>query len=312
LLVVASILLLNRLGVHLQLGWVIPLVGIAIGGAVTYSQLDEVQRIGGSGAGGKLPSTKEILLRAALGAAIMISAIFMLVVRDTQAVVVARVLMGAVIALLGLGVVMAPWSLVAWRRFVDERDGRVREAERADLAAHLHDSVLQTLSLIQRNSEDGATVVRLARAQERDLRAMLYGPGRVGADGTQTVSGAAAAIVAEVEDHFGVPIELVVVGDHPVGEAAHALLAALREAVMNAVRHGAPPVQVYLECLPGEAEAFVRDRGPGFDPAEIEQDRLGVRESIIGRMTRHGGSADVRSTPGDGAEIRLRIPWPAE
>jgi signal transduction histidine kinase len=192
-----------------------------------------------------------------------------------------------------------------WRDLDTERAARIREAERADIAAHLHDSVLQTLALIQRHGSDPAAVARLARAQERDLRDWLYGPRP--ADGA-SLAGEVRAAAADVEDRHGVAVDVVLVGDRPGDDRVSALVAALREAMVNAARHAGSPVQVYVECGPGGVEAFVRDRGTGFSLAAVPDDRLGIRESIIGRMERHGGSATVRSTPGEGTEVRLELP----
>jgi signal transduction histidine kinase len=200
--------------------------------------------------------------------------------------------------------VLAPWAVRLWRDLDSEREARVRETERAEIAAHLHDSVLQTLALIQRSSGDAARVARLARAQERDLRDWLYGPRP---SPVATVAGAVREAGAEVEDRHGVALELVVVGDRPMDERSAALVAALREAMWNAVRHAGAPVSVYVEVGPDDIEGFVRDRGSGFDPGAVPKDRLGVRESIIGRMERHGGTAQVRSDD-DGTEVRLRLP----
>ncbi len=203
---------------------------------------------------------------------------------------------------------LGPWGLRLWRDLDAERAARARESERADIAAHLHDSVLQTLALIQRRSDDPVQVARLARAQERDLRDWLYGSGPAGGG---TLAAQVKGAAAEVEDRHGVSVDVVVVGDRAEDERTTALVAALREAMVNAVRHGRdPPVQVYVESGPDGVEAFVRDRGPGFDPDAVPADRLGVRESIIARTERHGGTADVRSTPGDGTEVRLTMPPP--
>lgn len=185
-----------------------------------------------------------------------------------------------------------------------EQSERIRATERADIAAHLHDSVLQTLALIQRRSDDPATVVRLARSQERELRTWLYADRVQSGD---TIAAAVAAVAHEVEDDHGVPIDLVVTGDQPLDEGGSALVKAAREAMLNAVRHGAPPVSAYVEVGPHGVECFVRDHGEGFDLDEVGPDRLGVRQSILGRMERHGGSARIRHLEG-GTEIELTLP----
>ena len=182
--------------------------------------------------------------------------------------------------------------------------GGCRARERADIAAHLHDSVLQTLALIQRRSHDPSAVALLARAQERDLRQWLYGPPT---QGPEMLAAALTAVASEVEDMHGQPVELVVAGDRPLEPHGRALAEALREALRNAVRHGRPPVSAYVEIGPDGVEAFVRDRGDGFDLAEVPPDRLGVRHSIIERMERHGGSARLRRLE-EGTEVSLMLP----
>ena len=168
-----------------------------------------------------------------------------------------------------------------------------------------HDSVLQTLALIQKHADDGRTVAKLARAQERDLRGWLYGED---AHPETSVAAALRAAAAEVEDAFGVPVEVVTVGDVAVDEPRRPLVLAAREAMVNAAKHsGAEQVDVFAECTDAQVEVFVRDRGRGFDEASVPEDRLGVRNSIVDRMRRHGGTAAIRTAPGDGTEVRLAM-----
>ncbi len=215
-------------------------------------------------------------------------------------------LVAAALGGIGLAITLGPW---VWRLTSDlaaERAERVRTQERADLAAHLHDSVLQTLALIQKNAGDAATVARLARSQERDLRSWLFDSTPVG-DGT--LAGAMREVVREIEDTYGVDVELVTVGEAHVDEALAPIVAATREAATNAAKHaGTHVVDIYAEVGPTQVEVFVRDRGTGFDPESIPADRQGVRNSILDRMSRHGGTAEVRSTPGSGTEVRLKLP----
>lgn len=180
----------------------------------------------------------------------------------------------------------------------------MHEATRADIAAHLHDGVLQTLALIQRSADDPAAVIGLARKQERELRAWLYGSTD---DPSETLAAAVTAAAAEVEELHGVPIDVVVTGDRPLDDGGRTLVRALREALLNAVRHGSPPVSAYVEIGPRAVEAFVRDHGAGFDVSAVPSDRLGVKESIMGRMTRHGGTAEVRRRD-PGTEVILTMP----
>jgi signal transduction histidine kinase len=204
----------------------------------------------------------------------------------------------------GVALVLLPWGLKFWRDLEAERAGRVRETERAEIAAHLHDSVLQTLALIQRRAGNEHDVVRLARAQERELRGWLFkDPARDAGQLSERIKAAAA----EVEDGLGNAVDVVTVGDTEMTERHEALVQASREAMLNAARHGGGPVSVYLEVSDGGAEVFVKGRGPGFELHNVPQDRLGVRESIIGRMKRHGGNAAISSGP-DGTEVRLRLP----
>jgi signal transduction histidine kinase len=212
----------------------------------------------------------------------------------------------AVIALAGVGVVAAPalWRTATALR--SEKEGRIREQERAELAAMIHDQVLHTLALIQRNSADPATVTRLARGQERSLRNSLYKP--MGS-AEEFFAIAVEDAPAEVEDTYAIAVETVVVGDRQIDERTRALVAATREALVNAARHAkVATISLYAEVEPDEISVFVRDRGSGFDMSTIDDNRHGVRGSIVGRMKRHGGRADIRSEPGEGTEVRLHLP----
>jgi signal transduction histidine kinase len=202
-----------------------------------------------------------------------------------------------------------------WRDLDTERRERIRSQERAEVAAHVHDSVLHTLTLIQRNAADPREVQRLARAQERDLRAWLYEPK---ADAEQHLAAAVRKAAAEVEDHHGLPIEVVCVGDCPLDDRLGAMLQAAREAMVNAAKYAGGPqsvdgepvassLSVYAEVAGDDVSIFVRDRGAGFDLDAIPHDRMGLRESIIGRMERNGGKAEIRTAPGEGTEVRLEM-----
>ncbi|GAB2847845.1 ATP-binding protein [Actinocorallia aurea] len=216
-----------------------------------------------------------------------------------------QVLLATAIILTGVTVVITPWLVKLWQELDAERAERVRSQERAEVAAHIHDSVLHTLTLIQRNAHDPKEVARLARSQERDLRAWLYQPK---SDSSRNFAAAVQETTAEVEDLHGVPIEVVCVGDCPLDDRIGAMIQAAREAMVNAAKYsGAPSVSVYAEVSGDELEIFVRDRGKGFDLDAVPADRMGVRGSIIGRMERHGGTARVRSAPGEGTEIRLEL-----
>jgi signal transduction histidine kinase len=175
------------------------------------------------------------------------------------------------------------------------------------VAAHLHDSVLQTLAMMQKRADNPREVSTLARRQERELRDWLSGKSE--AERETSLAGTLEAVAADVEEHHGVAIEAVTVGDTPLDERGRALAAAAREAMVNAARYAGDdgPVRMFAEISPSTIQVFVRDRGPGFDPARVPDDRRGVRDSIIGRMERNGGRAEVRSQAGEGTEVELTM-----
>lgn len=212
---------------------------------------------------------------------------------------------------LGVALVFGPWIARLVRQLGDERRDRIRSDERADMAAHLHDSVLQTLALIQRHADAPQDARSLARRQERELRAWLYDDRRrADADGAPlTLAVALDGVTDEVEtDHRGVEVDVVLVGDCPLDPGLAALVKAVREAVVNAATHsGETEVSVYVEVDGGRVEAFVRDRGRGFDPGAVNGDRQGIAQSIVRRMARHGGRAQVHSAPGEGTEVTFEI-----
>ncbi|MEV4517815.1 PspC domain-containing protein [Dactylosporangium sp. NPDC049525] len=216
----------------------------------------------------------------------------------------------AAVALAGVGLALAPLLYRMFTQLSTEREARVREQERAELAAMVHDQVLHTLALIQRNAGDLKEVQRLARGQERTLRNWLYKPT---ASPTEKFGAALEEASAEVEDTFAIAVETVVVGDLNVDERVAAIVAAAREALVNAAKHAkVETVSLYAEVEPDCVSVFVRDRGIGFDLTAVESDRHGVRGSILARMQRHGGKAEIRSTPGDGTEVRLSLPIDTE
>ncbi|WP_087873972.1 ATP-binding protein [Arthrobacter globiformis] len=302
LLLVAAILIARLLGVEVPLGTLIPAAAILGGAAIAWMQLDETRRAGlvdktkADQAGG--------WARLAAGLALVVAGVLVMVSGSGSWEQTWLALLASVAVLGGVALVLLPWGLKFWRDLEAERAGRVRETERAEIAAHLHDSVLQTLALIQRRAGNEHDVVRLARAQERELRGWLF---KDPAANAGQLSDRIKAAAAEVEDGLGNAVDVVTVGDAGMTERHEALVQASREAMLNAARHGGGPVSVYLEVSDGGAEVFVKDRGPGFELHNVPHDRLGVRESIIGRMKRHGGNADINSGP-DGTEVRLRLP----
>ena len=302
LLLVAGIMIAQLLGVDVPLGTLIPAAAVLGGASIAWMQLDETRRAGlvdktkADQAGG--------WARLAAGLALVVAGVLVMVSGSGSWEQTWLALLASVAVLGGVVLVLLPWALKFWRDLETERAGRIRETERAEIAAHLHDSVLQTLALIQRRAGSEHDVVRLARAQERELRGWLFqDPGREAGQLSDRIK----AVAAEVEDLLGNAVEVVSVGDAAMTEGHEAMVQAGREAMLNASRHGGGAVSVYLEASDGQAEIFIKDRGPGFELADVPEDRLGVRESIIGRMKRHGGSAAILST-GDGTEVRLRLP----
>ena len=242
---------------------------------------------------------------AVFGGIVLLSlGVVMVASRDNPPIILLRG--GLIGAALVAGVLFAlvPMWLRTTKDLSQAQAQRVRESERADIAAHLHDSVLQALTLIRASAEDPARVRAIALTEERELRAWLYTGHAQAAD---SLEAAVTEAVVGVESRYGVPISVVVVGDMRPGPAELALVAALAEASQNAVRHGAPPVSVYVEVRGRVVEAFVKDHGEGFDPGLIADDRHGVRDSIVGRMRRVGGEASIRSGA-RGTEISLRVP----
>ncbi|HZB31119.1 MAG TPA: PspC domain-containing protein [Streptosporangiaceae bacterium] len=280
-----------------------PLVAGGLGAAVLWQQADRNQRQRW------LRTTtvplRRMWLRSLLGAFLVIGGIGGFVAQRVNATEARAVLIATAVILSGVAVIATPWLMRLWQDLDVERRERIRSQERAELAAHVHDSVLHTLTLIQRSAHDSREVQRLARSQERELRGWLYAPR---ADPDQTLAAAVQKIAGEVEDDHGVPIEVVCVGDCSLTAALGAMLQAAREAMVNAAKYAeAPSVSVYAEVSGDDVAIYVRDRGKGFDLDAIPRDRMGVRGSIIGRMERSGGTATVRTAPGEGTEVRLEL-----
>lgn len=249
------------------------------------------------------PDSGRFRFRTAVGILLLAAGLLILgrtAIRAIEAVLAAVAVTGA-----GMVVLFGPW---VWRLVADlgaERSKRIREEERADMAAHLHDSVLQTLALIQR-TEDPRRVVTLARVQERELRRWLYDDRP--ANGRERLSGALQREADRIEKTFDIPVELVKVGDRPVDDQVRSLVAAAGEALTNAARHsGAERISVYSEVVEGTVDVWISDMGRGFDRARVPPDRHGIAESIIGRMQSNGGVATVSSEPGEGTEVHLRL-----
>jgi phage shock protein PspC (stress-responsive transcriptional regulator)/two-component sensor histidine kinase len=311
LLTLSVLLTMRAVGLWFSDVIVWPAVLVAAGGAMLWRQslrptsVEAPPRVG-------LPAPEEerrernrVLSGSGAGAALVIAAgVWFLYATGSLSAARDAVLAALVVAVV-LGVIFAPWMVRLIRSLSTEREERIRSQARAEMGAHLHDSVLQTLALVQKRADDPRAVAALARTQERELRAWLAG--REG--GHDRLAAALEALAGEVERAHGVPVEVVVVGDRELDNRGDALVAAVREAMVNAAKFGAgSTVDVYAEAGGGELQVFVRDRGPGFDPAAVPADRRGVRESIVGRMTRHGGRAAIHSAPGAGTEVELTLP----
>lgn len=308
-LVVGIGLLLTALGVTVLGGAAVPIIVAVIGAALIWRQTDDEQRDAWSQAAGRAArqtagtAASTGRWRVLIGVGLVVLALIALVATRTNP---AQAVQGLAIALLllgGVALVAFPWIYRAWREASEQRRALIRSEERAEIAAHVHDSVLQTLTLIQRYSDDPTEVTRLARTEERNLRSWLYAPT---GDPERTFAAAIERDAASVEADYSATLDVVAVGDAPLDSGLAALIAAAREAMINAARHGGGHASVYAECRDDVAEVFVRDRGPGFDLTGIPDDRHGVRESIIGRMERNGGSATFRTTAG--TEVHLRMP----
>ncbi|MFL5887137.1 MAG: PspC domain-containing protein [Thermoleophilaceae bacterium] len=319
-LLLASLLLAMRgigLWVSDAVAW--PLVLVAVGGALLWRQsLGGRAEQDAAAAGGPAEAVvaepaetrAAVVSRTGIGAALVVAA-GVVFLEATGSLGAARdAVLAALVAAVVLALIFAPWILRLVRSRDAERAERIRSQERAEMAAHLHDSVLQTLALVQRRADDPSEVSSLARRQERELRAWLSG--RTALRGERRLIAALEEVAGEVERDRGVEVDVVAVGDLALDERGEALVAAAREAMLNAAKFGGgSTVDVYAEASDGRMQVFVRDRGPGFDPAALPPDRRGVRESIVGRMERNGGRATVSSSPGGaGTEVELVMEEP--
>ncbi|MFJ7076044.1 PspC domain-containing protein [Streptomyces sp. NPDC098781] len=290
--------------------YLLPAVLVGAGVALVWRQADNARRARWMEVGRRRRTLS--LLRAAGGVVLVTAGVSGIFVLQGSAAHLGSVLQAALAVLVGITLLAGPYLVRMTQDLSEERLMRIRAQERAEVAAHVHDSVLHTLTLIQRNAENANEVRRLARAQERDLRTWLYKPEGTGKDEADEPTDLADAVrrnAAEVEDKHGVPIEVVVVGDCPLDEKIGAQMQAAREAMVNAAKYGGEggAVQVYAEVEGKTVFVSVRDRGPGFDLDSIPADRMGVRESIIGRMERYGGTARLRAVPDGGTEVELEM-----
>jgi signal transduction histidine kinase len=303
-LTIGGLLLLNAIGLGIGPGLAVPLVAVGLGVSMLWRQADDDQRERWRARTGTHRLTGAA--RAGIGVALVLLGAGAILVGPADLNGTGGGLVAALIVATGIALVSSPWWVRMARDLNAERNARIREQERAEVAAHVHDSVLHTLTLIQRHVDDPREVARLARAQERELRGWLYRPTT---DSTLALAAALEAAAAEVEDAHGIAIEVVVVGDCPLDDRLAALRDAAREALVNAAKYAeGAAVSLYAEVEPDQVTVFVRDRGPGFALDAVPEDRLGLRQSVRGRMDRNGGAAVVRSTPGEGTEVQLEMP----
>jgi signal transduction histidine kinase/phage shock protein PspC (stress-responsive transcriptional regulator) len=274
------------------------------GGAILWRQADETSRLRWRAlATGEARGAT--LVRYALGLLLVVIGMVTFLAAQGRLDQARRALLPVLVVVVGVLIVIGPWLLRAIRQRDAERTARIREQERVEIAGRVHDSMLQTLTLIQRRADDPTEVRRLVRHSERELRGWLYAPA---AEDT-ALRAVLTAVCGDVEDEYGVTIDLVVVGEHPGGPPVQPFVRALREAAINAAKHsGTKEFAVYVEVAADQLVGFVRDRGQGFDVDAVPTDRFGVRESVVARMQRHGGDAVIRSSPGTGTEIRLSLP----
>ncbi|MEP6852430.1 MAG: ATP-binding protein [bacterium] len=289
-------------------GFFVPILLAALGGALVWRQGSENQREHWARMStSSLRSTargRTGVIRLVTGAALVITGGVLVLTRGSSVDEIASALVVVAVVSVGFALISGPLWVGLVSDLSAERRELIRAQERADLAARVHDSVLQTLALIQRNAASPREVARLARGQERELRSLLYG--------RPTATGRFAAAVndavGEVEDAYAVGVDAVVVGDVEMDERFDALVQAAREAMVNAAKHaGVDTISLYAEADASEVVVYVRDRGQGFDPDDVPADRQGLRGSIRDRVERHGGTTRVRSRPGQGTEVELRL-----
>lgn len=305
------IVLMWTLGLWFSAGFAWPAVLAAVGFAILWARDpgDRISRPDLTRLGTPVQavlSGRVSLPRIAIGALLILGGMGILLAATTSLSAATSVVVAVIVTVGGLVLLAGPWIWNMGRTLIDERSSRIRSEERAEMAAHLHDSVLQTLALIQR-AKAPREMATLARTQERELRAWLYG--RAPSVRGGRLRDAIDAMASRIERRHQVRVETVVVGDAELDERVRALVAACTEAALNAAKHsGALEVSVYLEAEADTITAFIRDQGRGFNPAEVSADRRGIDESIVARMTRHGGTAEINSRRRRGTEVILRLP----
>lgn len=304
--ITGSMLILFRM-----IGWwfgdavVWPVALTCVGAIVILSRDDE--RASALGRRGAHPLRDTSPLRIVAGALLVVAGIAAFFITANVGIGgIGRAAFPLIVAIAGLALIFGPWLLRLTHQLTEERRERIRSEERAEVAAHLHDSVLQTLSLIQR-ADSPRRMSSLARAQERELRTWLYG--RPGSVTGGSLAAAVETLAGRAETLHEIEVEVVVVGDTEIDDRLSALVYACGEALTNAALHsGARSVSLYVETQPDDVTAFVRDAGKGFDPDQIPDDRRGIKGSIVERIERAGGKVTITSTPGEGTEVMMRVP----
>ncbi|HEX2057876.1 MAG TPA: PspC domain-containing protein [Actinomycetota bacterium] len=308
--ITAGLLVAARdVGLWLGDGVVWPVAIAALGASVIWVRGDVALRgwPGGRTTDASPFSTAGLLRLGIGGALVMIGVAAVLAANTTFTLRRAfDLLFPLLVVVTGIALILGPWLASIARQMTEDRRERIRSQERSEMAAHLHDSVLQTLALIQRTSSV-KEMATLARVQERELRAWLYGKGKT--LDVHTLDAAIDVVAGRVETMHQVTVETVVVGDARLDDRLGALVHACGEAMINAARHsGEESISVYVEVEESRATAYVRDQGRGFDPASVAPDRRGIADSIVGRLRRFGGTATISSAPGEGTEVRLVMP----
>lgn len=307
-IVLGVVILLRSVGLWLGDPVGVPLVIAAVGAGVVYVGAGQQRRPRWTRSGRTLHNygARPSLVNLAIGGAFVMGGVaWFLIINRSSFTGYFAVLLAVGVTALGLAIVFGPWVYRLANQVGEERRDRIRSEERAELAAHLHDSVLQTLALIQRNANSPRKMASLARRQERELRTWLYGQ--------PSVSGRLDAAIHEmaeaIEETHDVTIEIVVVGDCDLDDRTQAVVLACREAATNAARHsGSSEVAIYIECEPERVTAYVRDRGNGFELYGVPVGRRGIVDSIRGRVERQGGSVTITTAPGEGCEVQIVMP----
>jgi signal transduction histidine kinase len=301
-----AVLLLREARLWFGDGLGVPLMIITAGIGVVYVGTGRPRWTRFGLGGRELQSGRPSIVRMLVGLLLVVGGVVWFFTTNRNSIQgIYGVLLAVALTAAGIAVVFGPWVFRLANELGSERRDRIRSEERSELAAHLHDSVLQTLALIQRNADNPRKMASLARRQERELRSWLYGQ----PDATDRLGAAMQTMAASIEETHEVPVDVIVVGDCPLDERTRAVVHACREAATNAAIHsGASEVSVYVECEGELVEAFVRDRGRGFDPSASFNGRRGIADSIRGRIERNGGEVEITSTTNEGTEVRIQMP----